>query len=53
MSTTIYNYCAQYHGFDDKYNDADPRTKYKDFSIKELKKASKQLKIANNNVQEI
>ena len=53
MSTIIYNYCAQYHGFDDKNNDADLKTKYKDFSIKELKKALKQLKIANNNVQEI
>jgi len=53
MSTIIYNYCAQYHGFDDKYNDADLKTKYRDFSIKELKTALKQLKIANNNVQEI
>jgi len=53
MSTTIYNYYAQYHGFDDKYNDADLKTKYRDFSIKELKTALKQLKIANNNVQEI
>jgi len=53
MSTIIYNCCAQYHGFDDKYNDVDLKTKYKDFSIKELKKALKQVKIANNNVQEI
>ena len=53
MSTTIYNYIAQYHGFDDKYNDADLKTKYRDFSIKELKKALKRLKITNNNVQEI
>ena len=53
MLTTICNYCAQYHGFDDKYSDADLKTKYIDFSIKELKKALKQLKIANNNVEEI
>ena len=53
MSTTIYMYCAQYHRFDDKYNDADLKTKYKDFSIKGVQKALKQLKIANNNVQEI
>ena len=53
MSTTIYICCAQYHGFNNKYNDADLKTKHRDFSIKELKKALKQLRIANNNVQEI
>ena len=53
MSTIIYNYCVEYHGFEDKYNDADLKTKYKDFSIKELKKALKQLNIVNNTVQEI
>ena len=53
MSTVIYNYCVQYHGVADRYNDADLKTKYKDFSIKDLKKALKELKIINNNVQEI
>ena len=53
ISTVIYNYCAQYHGVADRYNNAHLKTKYKDFSIKDLKKALKELKIVNNNVQEI
>ena len=53
MSTVIYNYCVEYHGVADRYNDADLKAKYKDFSLKDLKKALKELKIINNNVQEI
>ena len=47
MSTVIYNYCVQYHGVADRYNDADLKTKYKDFSTKDLKKALKCLCIEN------
>ena len=42
--TVIYNYCVQYHGLADRYNDANLNTKYKDFSIKDLKKALKNSK---------
>ena len=53
MSPVIYKYCVQYHAFADKYKEADLKTKHKDLPIKDLKKAVKQPKIANNNVQEM
>ena len=53
MATVIYNYFSENYGFIDVNNNNEFESKYKSCSVKELKKALKELKCDNGDIKEI
>ena len=53
MATVIYNYFSENYGFIDVNNNNVFQSKYKSCSVKELKKALKELKCDNGDIKEI
>ena len=53
LNTTIYNYFAENFGYEERLPDDSLCNKYDNYSIKDLKKALKELKSSNSDLAEI